>query len=195
MAKFKKEREFRQAPSPPQTTSAQLSRKSAGKVLILESRAPSRLLHNSSSRVTPLSSAHTNEARLAQRKLVFPPTEACPHLHGQPKPKKRMASSLASRRLRSPSEAAPIKTFSRVKKLMTASSQMAINLYNYEHRFLKNVTMVLNRLFLRGKGAAHLQRVLSHLEGSLLIRGSPRQNLAARHGTSPPKGSGEWPTP
>lgn len=112
MAKFKKERQFRQAPSPPQTTSAQLSRKSAGKVLILESRAPSRLLHNSSSRVT---SAHANEARLAQRKLVFPPTETCPHLHGQPKPKKRMASSLASRRLRSPSEATPIKTCSRMQ--------------------------------------------------------------------------------
>lgn len=119
MAKFKKGKEFRQAPPPlpNQTSSGQLSRKSTGKVLILESRAPSRLLHNSSSRVTPLSSAHTNEARLAQRKLVFP-GDACSHFHHSEKSRKRMAScSLSSRKVRSPSNETPIisrKTYSRV---------------------------------------------------------------------------------
>ena len=106
MAKFKKEREFRQAPPPlsTQTAGAQLSRKGTGKVLILESRAPSRLLHNSSSRVTPLSSAHANEARLPQRKLVFPGGgDACPRLHHSGKAKKRMGS--CSFTSRSPDEA------------------------------------------------------------------------------------------
>lgn len=112
MAKFKKEREFRQAlpPLPQNTAGAQLSRKGTGKVLILESRASSRLLHNSSSRVTPLSSAHANEAtRVPQRKLVFPGEDTCSHLHNSGKPKKRMAScSLTSRRVRSPDETTPI---------------------------------------------------------------------------------------
>lgn len=110
MAKFKKEKKFRHAPPPlpSQATGAQLARKGAGKVLILESRASSRLLQNSSSRVTPLSAAHTSEARLTQRKLVFP-GDTCPRLHHSGKPKKRMAScSLASRRVRSPDETTPI---------------------------------------------------------------------------------------
>lgn len=107
MAKFKKGREFRQAPLPSQP-SGQLSRKGTGKVLILESRTPSRMLHNPSSRVTPLSSAHANEARLAQRKLVFP-GDTCSRLHHPEKSRKRMAScSLSSRRVCSPSNETPI---------------------------------------------------------------------------------------
>ena len=112
LAKFKKEREFRQAPSHPISSqrSAQLSRKGTGKLLLLESRAPSRLLHNSSSRVTPLSSGRATDARLAQRKLVFPPGD-CTHLHHSVKPKKRLTScSLTSRRVRSPDETTPIIT-------------------------------------------------------------------------------------
>lgn len=110
MAKFKKEREFRQAPSSlsTQTAGTQLSRKGTGKVLILESRAPSQLLHNSSSQVTPLSSSHANEARLPQRKLVFPGGDTCPHLRHSGKPKKRMGScSFTSRKGQSSDEATP----------------------------------------------------------------------------------------
>ncbi len=122
MAKFKKGKGFRQAPPPlpSQASSSHLPRKSTGKLLILESRAPSRMLHNSSSRVAPLPSAHTNEAKLAQRKLVFP-GDTCSHVHPSGKPRSRITScsvtSRAALRVRSPSEEAPIisrKTCSRV---------------------------------------------------------------------------------
>lgn len=139
MTKFKREREFRQTPPHPlpNQTSAQLSRKGAGKVLFLESRASSRLRHNAPSRVTPLSSAHAKEARLlTQRKLVFPAGDHLhppsgnllpsgnlagnlhssgnlhpSALHPSGNPKKRLAScSLASRRGRSPDETTPVMT-------------------------------------------------------------------------------------
>lgn len=130
MAKFKKDREFRRAPTslPSQPSAAQLSRKGTGKVLILDSRASSRLLHNSS-RVTPLSSARANEARLTQRKLVFPGHGVDLH-HSSGKPKKRMAScSLASRRVRSPDETTPIiahKACSRVRSFYGLHINIAV---------------------------------------------------------------------
>ena len=109
MAKLKKGKSYRQPPPPPYTASSssnQLPRKGTGKVLILESRTPSRLLHSSAKR-TPLSSARTNEARLAQRKLVFPNDEYLQHSGKQTR--KRMTScSLASRRTRNPEEETPI---------------------------------------------------------------------------------------
>ena len=113
MAKFKKGKEFRQDPPPLPNQSppggGQYSRKGTGKVLILESRAPSRILHNSSSRVTPLPSTHSNESRLPQRKLVFPGDSPCSRLHHTEKPRKRMTScSLSSRKMRSPSDETPI---------------------------------------------------------------------------------------
>ena len=118
MAKFKK----RQSPPslPNQTASSHAPHKGTGKLLILESRAPSRMLHSTSSRVTPLSSAHAKEAKLSQRKLVFP-GDTCSHIHPSGKPRSRITScslaSRTSRRMRSPSEEAPIisrKTCSRV---------------------------------------------------------------------------------
>lgn len=124
MAKFKKEREFRQEPHTlPSHTSNQLSRKGTGKVLILDSRASSRLL-NSSSRVTPLS-ALTNETRLPQRKLVFP-GDPCPRLRQSGKQRKRMTScSLAS----SADDKTPIisrKTRSRVRVYVCACLRGAL---------------------------------------------------------------------
>ena len=118
MAKFKKVKEYRQAPPPlpPQTTSNQLPHKGTGKVLIVESRSSSRRFHNSSPK-TPLLSPHANEAKLAQRKLVFSEEEFS-HLHHHHhhdhdhltgKSRKRMTScSLASRQ--SQEEETPIIT-------------------------------------------------------------------------------------
>ncbi len=115
MAKFKKGKEYRQSlpplPNAAPTPSNQLHRKATGKVLILESRATSGLVHNSS-RGTPLSStSHTGgDARVAQRKLVFS-GEECSHLHHFGRTRKRMTScSLSSRRLNTPDEKTPVIT-------------------------------------------------------------------------------------
>lgn len=72
MAKLKKVRSYRQVP-PTQTTPS-LQRKSTSKVLILDSRASSRILHNSS-RGSSLGQAQFNEPgclSTAQRRLMFP---------------------------------------------------------------------------------------------------------------------------
>lgn len=129
LSKFKKDKEYRHhasslshTPPPPLSTTAaakpsQLSCKGTGKVLILESRASSRLLHrNSSSRATPLLSTCVNESRQTQRKLLFSGNEC---LHGQQQTassstgasgsRKRMTSCslTSSRRTRNRDEEAP----------------------------------------------------------------------------------------
>lgn len=74
MAKLKKVRSFRQPLPKP---SSNLQRKGTSKVLLMDSRASSRL-YPASSRGSPLSQAQLNEpCKLsnAQRKLLFSPTD------------------------------------------------------------------------------------------------------------------------
>lgn len=125
MAKLKKVRSFRQ---PPQSSASNLQRKGTAKVLILDSRASSRLLP-SSSRASPLPQSQFNEvSRLstAQRKLVFSSNDdhGCCHCHQSsrtPKPgSKRSVRAMAAKRAHSPEVDTPVlgrEHFSRVSSL------------------------------------------------------------------------------
>lgn len=82
----------------------QLPRKGTAKVLILESRASSQLLHTPT-KGSPLPITHSNDHRLAgaQRKLVFS-GEHCSCCHHSSK--RKSSRSLAAKRTRSPEEEA-----------------------------------------------------------------------------------------
>lgn len=110
MAKLKKVRSYRQAPPTQMTPS--LQRKSTSKVLILDSRASSRILHNSS-RGSPLGQVQFNEPAClssAQRRLMFPPSEdrgCCHCLSSSSRAKsscKRLLRSVSTKRAHSPEE-------------------------------------------------------------------------------------------
>ena len=111
MAKLKKVRAYRHPTlTPSQPPSTALQRKSTSKVLILDSRASSRLLHNSS-RGSPLAQTQFNEsARLstAQRRLLFPGDERnCCHCMQPARSKsgsKRSLRGVSSKRAHSPEE-------------------------------------------------------------------------------------------
>ena len=86
-------------------SASQLPRKGTAKVLILESRASSQLLHTPT-KGSPLPISHANEHRMtgAQRKLVFS-GEHCSCCHHNSK--RKSSRSLAAKRTRSPEEETP----------------------------------------------------------------------------------------
>lgn len=117
MAKLKKVRSYRHPPTQPLTASqppsSSLQCKPTSKVLILDSRAPSRVLH-SSSRGSPLSQAQFNESgRLstAQRRLMFSCEERnCRHSLQPSRSKssgKRALRGVSSKRAHSSEEETP----------------------------------------------------------------------------------------
>ena len=122
MAKLKKVRQ------PPQSSVSNLQRKGTAKVLILDSRASSRLLP-SSSRGSPLPPSQFNEvSRLstAQRKLVFSSSDdhGCCHCHQSSRASKpgskRSVRAMAAKRAHSPEVDTPVlgkEHFSRVSRV------------------------------------------------------------------------------
>ena len=109
MAKLKKGRGYRHHTghtssmmTASKATPTQLPRKGTAKVLILDSRASSQLLHTPT-KGSPLPSPHTNDHRMpgAQRKLVFS-GEHCSCCHHSSK--RKSSRSLAAKRTRSPEE-------------------------------------------------------------------------------------------
>ena len=86
-------------------TPTQLPRKGTAKVLILESRAPSQLLHTPT-KGSPLPVSHANDHRMAgaQRKLVFSGEHCSCCQHNS---KRKSSRSLAAKRTRSPEEETP----------------------------------------------------------------------------------------
>ena len=115
MAKLRKGRGYRHHPghtpsmmaATSKASPSQLPRKGTAKVLILESRASSQLLHTPT-KGSPLPISHTNEHHRmpgAQRKLVFS-GEHCSCCHHSSK--RKSSRSLASKRTRSPEEETPV---------------------------------------------------------------------------------------
>ena len=114
MAKLRKGRGYRHHPghtpsvmaATSKASPSQLPRKGTAKVLILESRASSQLLHTPT-KGSPLPVSHTNEHRMtgAQRKLVFS-GEHCSCCHHSSK--RKSSRNLAAKRTRSPEEETPI---------------------------------------------------------------------------------------
>ena len=110
MAKLRKGRGYRHHPghtpsmvaATSKASPSQLPRKGTAKVLILESRASSQLLHTPT-KGSPLPISHANEHRMAgaQRKLVFS-GEHCSCCHHNSK--RKSSRSLAAKRTRSPEE-------------------------------------------------------------------------------------------
>ena len=119
MAKLRKGRGYRHHPghtpsmmaATSKASPSQLPRKGTAKVLILESRASSQLLHTPT-KGSPLPVSHVNEHRMtgAQRKLVFS-GEHCSCCHHNSK--RKSSRSLAAKRTRSPEEETPTNNTSR----------------------------------------------------------------------------------
>ncbi len=121
MAKLKKVRSYRH--SHPTST---LQRKTTSKVLILDSRASSRILHNSS-RGSPLGKSGFNEPLSAQRRLLFPAEDrGCYHCLQSTRSKsggKRSIRGVSTKRAHSPEETPTLgkKHLSRVSGRMWVS--------------------------------------------------------------------------
>lgn len=117
MAKLKKGKNFRQQPSYSHMPSSQFSRKGTGKVLILDSRTPSRLL--TASKGAALASTNVSETRRVDRKLVFCEDEQSPSsaVLCSGKARKRITSS--SHKTYDPEQDTPIITRKSCSRVIT----------------------------------------------------------------------------